>query len=219
MGEKRKLSRRGFLTLAGGAVGTTTLACCGLSRLTTQQPDVEFTESSCGEAEGAKRVLIAYGSKCGSTGGIAETIGQMLCDAGAAVDVRLVKDVGDLGPYQAVIVGSAIRQGRLLPEVVESAETHGEALNRLPVACFVACLTMVDDTEENQSTVSAYLDPLRELVQPVSEGLFPGALDYGKISLPEQVILRMMGSSEGDFRDWEAIRGWADGLRVALLST
>jgi len=36
------------------------------------------------------RILIAYASKCGSTGEVAQAISQVLCDAGATVDVRRV---------------------------------------------------------------------------------------------------------------------------------
>jgi len=216
MSEKGKLSRRSFLTLAGGAVGAGALACCGLGKLATQQPGVEFTESKCGTGE---KILIAYASRCGSTGEVAEAIGQALCEAGAAVDVRLAKKVDDLSSYRAVVVGSAIRMGKLLPEAVEFVEAHRDLLSRMPVVYFVACLTMEDDTEENRRTVSAYLNPLREMVQPVGEGLFAGALDYGKISLPEQLIMRAIGSAEGDFRDWDAIRGWAGDLSPALLDT
>ena len=42
----------------------------------------------------------------------------------------------------------------------------------MPVAYFLVCLTLKDDTEENRRTVAAYLDPVREQgpqVQP--EGL------------------------------------------------
>jgi menaquinone-dependent protoporphyrinogen oxidase len=190
-----------------------------LTKLTARQPTVDFVESSCGAEESVdNRVLIAYASRCGSTGEIADAIGQVFCTAGAAVDVRLVKDVSDPRPYRAVVVGSAIRQGRLLPEVVEFVETHRDALGKVPVAAFVACLTMTGDTEENRQKAAAYLDPLRGLMQLVSEGLFAGTLDFGQISLPEQLILRAMGSSEGDFRDWDAVQGWADGLSSVLLN-
>ena len=218
MSEQNRISRRRFLALTGGAVGATALACCGLTALGTRQPAVEFNESSCGgENEMSDKILVAYASKCGSTGEVAEAIGQALCDAGAAVDVRLAQNVTDVSPYRAVIVGSAIRMGRWLPEAAKFVETHREALSQVPVAYFLTCMTLEDDTEENRRTVAAYLDPVREIVQPVGVGLFAGVMDPSKLSFVFRLMMKAMGTPEGDFRDWEAIRAWADGLRPALL--
>ena len=165
------------------------------------------------------KLLITYGSRCGSTGGVAEAIGQVLCEEGVAVDVRLVKNVNDLSPYQAVIVGSAIRMGKWLPEVVEFVKTHQDTLSRVPVAYFTVCLTMKDDTVENRRKALAYLDPVRKQlpqVKPVDIGLFAGAVDYKKLSFAYSLLLKVMGAPEGDFRNWEAIRTWGAGRRPAL---
>jgi hypothetical protein len=59
-----------------------------------------------------------------------------------------------------------------MPEALTFVKSNREALVQMPVATFVACATMQEDTEENRRTVAAYLDPLRELVEPVEEGLF-----------------------------------------------
>ena len=214
-----KITRRRFLTLAGGTVGVTTLACCGLTALSAQQPAVEFIESNCGgENEMSEKILVAYASKCGSTGDVAETIGQALCDGDGAVDVRLAKDVTDVGPYRAVVVGSAIRMGRWLPEAVKFVETHRDALSQVPVAYFTVCMTLQDDTEENRREVAAYVDPIREMVQPADVGAFAGAMDYGKLSLPFRLMIKAMKVPEGDFRDWDSIRTWGTDLRPMLLN-
>ena len=218
MSEQNKISRRRFLALTGGAVGVTALACCGLTVLGTRQPVVEFNESVCGgEDDMSDKILVAYASGCGSTGEVAEAVGQALCEAGAAVDVRLAKNVTDVSPYRAVIVGSAIRMGRWLPEAVQFVETHREPLSRVPVAYFLGCMTLEDDTEENRRTVAAYLDPVCEIVQPVDVGLFAGVMDYSKLSFVFRLMMKAMGTPEGDFRDWEAICAWAADLRPALL--
>jgi len=222
MSVQNKINRKRFLALTGGAVGATALACCGLTTLGTRQPAVEFNESNCGgenEMSDQAKVLVTYASKCGSTGEIAEAIAQTLCKAGAAVDVRLAKDVTDVSPYRAVIVGSAIRMGRWLPEAIKFVETHQEPLSRVPVAYFLACMTLAEEgeMEENRRTVAAYLDPVHEMVQPVDVGLFAGTMDYGKLPFVFRLIMKAMGTPEGDFRDWEGIRAWADGLHPSLL--
>jgi len=226
MSEKTKIPRRRFLVLTGGAIGATALACCGLTGLGMQQPTVEFIESSCGDEENAEgKVLIAYASNCGSTGEVAGAIGQALCEAGAMVDVRLAKNVSDLSPYRAVVVGSAIHSSSWLPEAVEFVKTHRDALSRVPVAYFLVCLTLAAvDTEETRRKVATFLDPVREQVpqvQPVDMGLFAGVLDFGKLPFNYRFIWPFMPGdvTEGDYRDWEAIRSWAVGLHPKLLGT
>jgi menaquinone-dependent protoporphyrinogen oxidase len=187
----------------------------------TRQSTVEFIESTCGKDEKMKnRILIAYASRCGSTGGVADAIGKSLCETGASVDVRLVGNMNDLSPYQAVIVGSAIRMGRWLPEAVAFVKKHQDTLGRLPVAYFAVCMTMRDDTLEKRRKVLAYLDPVRKQtpqINPLDIGLFAGAVDYQKLSLAYRLILKMVGAPEGDFRNWAGIRTWAAGVRPALL--
>jgi len=217
MSEQTKITRRRFLKVAGGAVGASALACIGLGILATRQPEVEFVESSCGKEENmGDKILVACASRAGATGEVAEAIGEVLCDGGAAVDVRLAKDMTDLSPYRAVVVGSAIYMGRWMSEAVKFVETHRDALNSMPVAYFVVCLTMKDDTEENRRTVAAYLDPVREVVQPVDVGLFAGRLDYSKLPFLFRLIIKAMKQPEGDYRNWEAIRAWAGELAPLL---
>lgn len=220
MSGKTEMGRRSFLTLVGGAISALTMPYDKVIALETRQVAVEFNKPSYEKDKKMKnRLLIAYGSRCGSTGGVAEAIGQVLSMAGAAVDVRLVKDVNDLSPYQGVIVGSAIRMGKWLPEVVEFVKTHQDTLSRVPVAYFAVCLAMKDDTVENRHKALGYLDPVRKQfpqVKPADIGLFAGAVDYKKLSFAYSLILKVKGAPEGDFRNWEAIRTWAGSVHPAL---
>ena len=155
------------------------------------------------------KILVAYATKAGSTAEVAEAVGEELRNMGAEVDVRLAKDVKALKPYSAVILGTAIRMGQLSSDATKFVEKNQEALKQVPVAYLVVCLTMKEDTEENRSTVEAYLDPVREMVEPVDTGLFAGVIDYSKLSFTARTMSKAMKVSEGDFRDWEAIRAWA----------
>ncbi|TKJ29431.1 MAG: flavodoxin [Chloroflexi bacterium B3_Chlor] len=155
------------------------------------------------------KILVAYATKAGSTAEVAEAVGQELRDAGAEVEVQPAKEVKDLSPYKAVIVGSAIRMGKWVPEATSFVEKNREALSQVPVAYFVVCMTMKDDTEENHRTVEAYLDPVCEIVEPLDKGLFAGTINYSKLSFPARTMSKAMKVSEGDFRDWEAIGAWA----------
>ena len=218
MSESTRISRRRFLIWAGGAVGASALACAGFGMLGTRPPEIEFSRSSCREEDGTgDRILVAYASRAGSTGEVAEAIGKALCDGDAAVEVRLAKEVADVSRYRAVVVGSAIYMGRWMSEAVKLVETHRDALSRVQVAYFTVCLTMKEDTAENRRTVAAYVDPVREIVQPVDEGLFAGALNYARQPFLYRLIIKQMGEPEGDYRNWEAIRAWAAGLTPQLL--
>ena len=62
----------------------------------------------------------------------------------------------------------------------------------------------------------AYLDPLlKEVpqVKPVRIGTFAGALRYRNLSSLEKMLMKLIGAPEGDFRDWNAIRAWANDLQ------
>lgn len=168
------------------------------------------------------KILVAYATWSGSAGEVAKAVGETLLEGGAIVDVRPAKEVTDLSPYSAVVVGSAIHAGQLHSKAMKFFVTHEAALSSMPVACFIVCLTMQEDTEENRCTVAGYLDVLSEKaprIQPIDVGLFAGKLDYKKLALPFKLILKMMKAQEGDFRDWEAIRAWATNLHATLSET
>ncbi len=159
-----------------------------------------------------RKILIAYASKAGSTAEIATRMGQTLVKNNIAVDVLPVNKVSDLSAYSAVIVGSAIRMSKPLPEVLTFIEKNQAVLQKIPFHVFIACMTLNEDTEANRKTVSAYLDPVRALVKPTTEGLFAGVMDLGKLPLLEQLMMRMMKAPQGDFRNWDLINGWAGNL-------
>lgn len=169
----------------------------------------------------SNKILVAYASRNGSTAGVAEAIGKTLSESGAQVDVRPMQDVSDLTPYQAVVAGSAIRGGEWLPEAIQFVQTYRTALAQKPFAAFLVCMTMTLKNEKYREGVADWLEPVRALVKPVSEGYFAGALDISKVPtfgdrLKFQLSVLFGAWSEGDHRDWNAIRTWASNLAVKL---
>ncbi|MBN1428811.1 MAG: flavodoxin domain-containing protein [Anaerolineae bacterium] len=170
-----------------------------------------------------ERILVTYATCTGSTAGVAEAIGKTLADGGAQVDVLTMKDVTDLAPYQAVVAGSAIQGSKWLPEAMQFVRAHQAELARKPFAAFLVCMTLaMRNGEKYRPHVVEFLAPVRALVQPVSEGQFAGVLDISKIpSFGDRLKFRLsvlLGVwSQGDHRNWSAIRTWAESLRPRLL--
>ena len=162
------------------------------------------------------RVLVAYGTRTGTTASVAEFMGEILAAEGLQVDVRKVREAEGASGYDAVVLGSAIRAGKLMPEIVEFVKANQAGLKAMPFAAFLVCATLQEDTEENREEVAGYLTPMRELVEPDVEGYFAGAIDMNKLSWPLRLLLRIMKAEGGDWRDWGAIRVWAGRLPEAL---
>ena len=167
------------------------------------------------------RILVAYASRGGSTAGVAEAIGQTLAAGGAEVDVRSMTEIDDVTAYQAVVAGSAIQAHEWLPEAMQFLRRYRAALAQKPFAAFLVCMTLTMRDPRAREFVASWLEPVRALVKPVSEGFFAGALDLRKVpSFSDRLKFRLsvlLGVwSEGDHRDWDAIRSWAEKTRPLL---
>lgn len=167
------------------------------------------------------RILVAYASMTGSTAGVAEAIGKTLQEQGMEVVVSRVEDVKDITPYRAVVLGSAIQDRQWLPQAMQFVQAHRTELSSKPFATFAVCMTMAMKGGKYRSAVVDWLQPVRALVSPVSEGFFAGILDISKVpKWSDRIKFRLSVLfgvwSEGDHRDWNAIREWANGLPAAL---
>lgn len=162
-----------------------------------------------------RNILIAYGTRAGSTAEIAEYMGTLFRDMGATVDVLPVEQVQAMTPYCAVILGTATRIGKPLAKVTNFIKKYERELAPLPVAYFVVGITMREDTPEHRAQAGAVLEPLRALKQPVREGLFAGKIEYATIEQPMRFFIshsKDLNLREGDWRDWEKIRAWVNEL-------
>lgn len=168
------------------------------------------------------KILVTYASNTGWTMGVAEAIGKTLAESGAKVNVLPMRDVKDLSPYDAVVAGSAVNGGAWLPEAMQFVRAHQAELKRKPFAAFLVCMTLaMKNGGQYRDHVSSWLDPVRALVRPVSEGLFTGGLDIRKIpSFSDRLKFRLSVLfgvwKEGDHRDWDVIRKWAVALSPLL---
>jgi menaquinone-dependent protoporphyrinogen oxidase len=162
------------------------------------------------------KILVTYATRAGSTFEVAVIVAEVLRATGATVDVKYVRAVHELKGYDAVVIGSAIRMGQWLPEAVEFVKVNRETLSHIPTAYFLVSGFLREDSPEMRQRALAYLDPVRKILEPTSIGLFAGKMDYSKMDWIDRSIAEAVSSSQGDWRNWEAIRSWAHDLLPAL---
>ncbi len=169
------------------------------------------------------KILVTYASRAGSTAGVAEAIGKTLSEKGLQVDVLPMQEVRDLAPYRAVVAGSAICGQKWLPEAMQFMSDHRSELSCKPFASFMVCITLsMASAGQYLEGLKAWMNPVRALVHPVSEGYFAGALDFSKLPfsfnvLAMRLVVLLGVWKEGDHRDWAAIHAWTESLAPKLV--
>ncbi len=182
--------------------------------------EINIIENSYGENKPlAPRILVAYATRAGSTAEVADAIGKKLAAGGALVDVKPVEKVQSIDGYLGVVLGSAIRRGAVLPEVTDFVKSHKDELGKIPVAYFIVCMILRENTEESRKKAASYLDSLRAEVNAVDTGMFAGKLDYSKLNFVDAfVVEHIIDTPEGDLRDWQKINDWAANLLPKLIN-
>lgn len=160
------------------------------------------------------RALIAYETLTGTTREIAEEIGRTMADEGVGVSISSVDDVVSPDDYDVVVLGAPIREARWVPGAAAFLREHRAALSGRFLAVFAVGATFRPDTDdpEAESTVRAALDSVLR-----SEGLvfvdevrmFAGRVDPSLLTGSAHLMFRLSRIPEGDWRDWDAVRGWA----------
>ena len=162
------------------------------------------------------KILLAYGTVAGSTAEVAQAIAEEMTASGAQVDLQAAEDVKDISGYNAVVVGTAVRMFHILGKTRRFLRKHRKALSQVPVAYFLVCLTMGEETPENIQKAKDYAKPMVETKVPVNLGLFGGCINHEKLT--DVFGKSMKGVPEQDHRDWDKIRAWARETYPKLLS-
>jgi menaquinone-dependent protoporphyrinogen oxidase len=165
-----------------------------------------------------KRVLVCYASRYGSTGEIAEAMAEELEKKGIATDIARVEDVTVIEGFSAVVLGSPLYMGKMLPEAREFVHKFRGPLNRLPLYVFVAGYTFRERLEEYLKSGEDAIDAIRLYVNPADVGYFAGRVNPDLVSSPDRAILLMGGVHPGDFRDWNRVRQWAGQIGEKILN-
>ena len=166
----------------------------------------------------SNRLLVTYATRTRSTAEVVDVISAVLTARGYAVDVKPVKEKPSLDGYHGVILGSAIRMGAWLPEMLDFIRTNQARLNQIPTAIFTVHMLNTGKDNDSRAAKDAYTGPIRKLITPVDEAFFAGKIDLAKLSFPDRVLTRLMvgeaGPKVGDFREWDEIRAWAKEVSV-----
>lgn len=155
------------------------------------------------------RALIAVASKHGATREIAEEIKIVLESEGLETDLVDAGAEVEIEGYDAVILGSAVYAGHWLKDAKQLVETNQARLVERPVWIFSSG-PLGDPPEPEEDPVD--VREIEERTRPVDHRVFTGKLDREALGFAERAIVRALGVAEGDYRDWQDIRDWAEGI-------
>ncbi len=164
------------------------------------------------------QVLVAYATKHGSTIEIAQKIGDVLKTAGLQVSVLPAEKVTDVTPYEGIVLGSAVYEGKWRKEAVQFLEDYNEELTKIPVWLFSsgpAGKGNPVDLAHGWHFPDEQL-PIADHIHARDLALFNGVIDMDKLNFAEKVMVKNFNTPGGDFRDWNAINQWAVSIAAAL---
>jgi menaquinone-dependent protoporphyrinogen oxidase len=173
-------------------------------------------------------ILVTYSSKHGATGEIAERIADRLRSAGLEVEVRPIGSTGDLSTYAAFIVGSAVYFESWMKDAIAFVQRNQAMLSDRLVWLFSSGPLGASPTDDEGRDLREVAEPkqlaeLREMIAPRDHRVFFGVLDPGTLGFSERALRKLPAGRtllpEGDFRDWQEIEGWADGIADELVAS
>ncbi len=167
-------------------------------------------------------VLVAYGSKYGSTAEIAERLGDTLRQAGYQVQVFRAGRVGSLDGYRAVVLGSAVYMARWRPEAVRLLARLARHRADAPRDVWLFSSGPVgEDKGEPAEKVDRWTRPKRveQLAAQVGARehvVFGGCISADAGGFMRKKMAQGIPPQWHDKRDWNAIDAWARGIGATL---
>ena len=162
------------------------------------------------------KILVATGSKYGSTREIGGALEAELAEQGFDVEYMDAMDVRVVTPYDAIIVGSAVYGGLWRRDASDLIKHHKQELLRRDVWTFsVGIETLV---RRGQPQDEAYA--LAKSVKAHGHERFVGAIDSTRLNAGERALILTLRPPLGDFRDFAVVRDWGKqvGSQLAQLA-
>ena len=161
------------------------------------------------------RVLVTSASRHGATHEIAEAIANGLARRGVEAEARPVEELTGVDGYDAYVIGSAVYIGRWLAPARDFVEAHADALTARPVWMFSSGpLGPPEALKPEGDPVDA--DDMIQAAGALEHRVFAGRLDKRLLGLGEKAVVVAVRAPEGDFRDWDAIDGFAGDIAQRL---
>jgi menaquinone-dependent protoporphyrinogen oxidase len=162
------------------------------------------------------KVLVTVASRYGATQEIGDAIGQVLAGHGLDVTVARAEGLNDVRRYDAVVLGSAVYMGRWLPAARVFLEEYGEELARRPTWLFSS--GPLGSPLRPREEEAVRLGPIWGKTRAIEHRLFGGKLEKSLLSFGERAVMHAVRAPEGDFRDWDEVRSWADSIAGLLVT-
>ena len=158
-------------------------------------------------------ILIAVGSRHGSTREIAGCIAKELEGAGHTTVIHNVREKVEVGSYDAAVIGSAVYMGKWLAEARDFVQRNQAILTTVPVWLFSSGPLTANDLPKSDP---AHLAELMGESGAREHRNFVGRIDRNDLGRGEKLVMTMVRPPEGDFRDWDSIREWAHEIAIGL---
>ena len=161
------------------------------------------------------RILVAYGTRHGSTAEIAAHIATRFTAAGFDTDTIEANLGIDLTKYDALIVGSPIYASSWLPEPTLILIANHQCITDIPIALFSTGMIDVKHPGKLRAEHDAWIE--KAFTQEdinlniIASTTFNGAYNRRNFPLWMRIvdsILRI--TPQGDYRQWDKIEDWAD---------
>lgn len=177
------------------------------------------------------RILVLYTSIDGQTARIARHVASTLGRLGHAVTVRAsdaVEVVWEIGTHDAVIVGGAVRFGRVVKPLEALVSDRVTEIQTRPNAFFSVCLSAGGPGAKPENARKYQQDFFdRTDWYPELTASFAGALLYTKYNPVIRTIMRLIltiargdtdTTRDYDYTDWNAVERFAEQFasRIAL---
>ena len=162
---------------------------------------------------GGMKILLTSSSKHGSTDEVAAVIAERLRAAHIDVETKRPEDVDSVEEYDAFVLGSAVYMTTWMPEAVDFTTRFRDTLRARPVWAFSVGLAGLP---KGKVSDPMRIGPVLLSIDPEDHMTFAGCFDPSKLSLRERSIAKLGGATEGDYRDWDEVRQWADAIAPSL---
>ncbi len=161
-------------------------------------------------------ILVTYTTRTESTAEIAAAIGKELQVKGYLVDIADMKEITSIEKYDAIVLGAPVYMGHIEKKLLSFITRNREMFAKIPFAVFIVGIAPVSP---QAGAVDTVLDQLRKAaspLKPVALTMFAGRLERKTQSFLKRTMIDIMKVPTGDFRNWDDISEWAQGLPVLL---